>query len=285
MQTTFSFPPCPETLSDEQVQQYQRDGFLAFTDVLSAGEVEETRLALSELVQRVAQCPNPEKKGAFWTLPQTRFGIQFESGYAPEPRDANIELKIRKLMWYCEQQPRLDEFSQRHPKIQGVLSALLGQNPILFQDMALVKPPFIGSEKPWHQDDAYFAVTPLDMICGVWIALDEATADNGCMHVLPGGHLEGPLKHFHDRDCEIMPDRLEKAEAEKRAVPIPLPPGGALFFSGLLPHFTPPNTSPDRRRAVQWHYRAAHTVSIAREEYDLVFREADGTPASCAAAK
>ncbi len=280
-----NFAPCPETLNDEQIEQYWRDGFLAFTDVLSATEVEETRAALSELVQRVAQCEAPEKKGPFWTLPGTRFGIQFEPGYIPDASDADVELKIRKLMWYCEQHPRLDYFVHQHPKIQGVLTSLLGADSILFQDMALIKPPFIGSEKPWHQDDAYFAVTPLDMICGVWIALDEATAENGCMHVLPGAHLDGPLKHYHDRDCEIIPDRLQNADADSRAVPIPLPPGGALFFSGLLPHQTPPNHSPERRRAVQWHYRAAHTVSIPRDEYDRVFCEADGTPASCAAAK
>jgi phytanoyl-CoA hydroxylase len=285
MQATLSFPSCPATLSDEQIQQYWRDGFLAFTDVLSASEVEETRAAISELVQRVAQCENPEKKGPFWTLPGTRFGIQFEPGYEPQVDDPDMELKIRKLMWYCEQHPRLNDFVERHPKVQGVLSSILGENPILFQDMALIKPPFIGSEKPWHQDDAYFAVTPLDMVCGVWIALDEATAENGCMHVLPGDHLKGPLKHHHDRDCEIMPDRLEKAGAQTRAVPIPLPPGGALFFSGLLPHQTPPNTSSERRRAVQWHYRAAHTQSIAREEYDKLFCEADGTPASCASSR
>ena len=56
--------------------------------------------------------------------------------------------------------------------------------------MALLKPPR-GREKPWHQDHAYFNL-PLDTpIVGVWIALDEATPENGCMHVIPGSHREG----------------------------------------------------------------------------------------------
>lgn len=285
LDVSLDFPRCPDTLNEEQVQQYWRDGYLAFTDVMSAAEVAETRDALSELVRRVADCDGAEQKGAFWTLPGSRFGIQFEAGYAPVAGDPDVELKIRKLMWYCEQHPRLEFFAYRHPKIQSVLSSLLGPDSVLFQDMALIKPPFIGSEKPWHQDDAYFAVTPLEMICGVWIALDEATIENGCMHVLPGGHREGPLKHHHDRDCEIMPDRLQRTNADERAAAVPLPPGGALFFNGLLPHMTPPNNSPERRRAVQWHYRAASTRFIEREDYDRVFKEADGTPASCAAAR
>jgi phytanoyl-CoA hydroxylase len=284
MNSTISFPPCPTALSDEQVAQYWREGYLVFTDVLSAAEVDETKAALSELVQRVANCAAPERKGAFWNLPGSRFGIQFEAGYVPNGDEPDLELKVRKLMWYCDEHPRLHEFVYRHRKIQGVLESILGESPILFQDMALIKPPFIGSEKPWHQDDAYFAVTPIEMICGVWIALDEATVENGCMHVLPGGHLNGPLKHYHDRDCEIRPDRLQRAEIETRTVPVPLPPGGGMFFSGLLPHQTPPNSSPDRRRAVQWHYRAATTQFISQDEYNRVFVETDGTPASCAAA-
>jgi ectoine hydroxylase-related dioxygenase (phytanoyl-CoA dioxygenase family) len=150
----------------------------------------------------------------------------------------------------------------------------------MFQDMALVKPPFIGSEKPWHQDNAYFSVTPLDSVLGVWIALDEATAANGCMHVLRGGHQLGALRHFHGRDCEIMPQRVD----ESQALAVPLPPGGAMFFYGMLPHQTPPNSSPDRRRALQFHYRSASSQVVPRDEYDRIYAEADGTPASCAAA-
>jgi phytanoyl-CoA hydroxylase len=145
--------------------------------------------------------------------------------------------------------------------------------------MALVKPPFIGGEKPWHQDDAYFSVEPLDAVCGIWIALDEATEANGCMHVIPGAHRDGPRIHVHDRDCEIEAECLDLS----RVVPVPLPPGGAMFFHGLLPHQTPPNQSPDRRRALQFHYRSRTSQIISKEEYSRLFAE-NGTPASCAVA-
>ena len=49
-----------------------------------------------------------------------------------------------------------------------------------------------GREKPWHQDKAFFEIDVTSPVVGVWIALDEATPDNGCMHVIPGSHLEGP---------------------------------------------------------------------------------------------
>jgi ectoine hydroxylase-related dioxygenase (phytanoyl-CoA dioxygenase family) len=161
-----------------------------------------------------------------------------------------------------------------------VVESLIGPNALLFQEMALVKPPFIGSEKPWHQDNAYFSVAPLDAIIGVWIALDDAKVENGCMHVLPGGHHIGALRHFHGNDCEIVEGRVDVTKA--RAVPVPA--GGALFFYGLLPHETPPNRSPERRRALQFHFRSAESRIVDEATYNSIFVEADGTPASCKAA-
>jgi phytanoyl-CoA hydroxylase len=279
---TYEFPPCPLQLYPEQIAQFHADGYLAFMDVLSAAEVEQAKGALSEIVHTLAHNKNAHIQGSFWQLPDSNLGVQFEPGYAPSnTADAELELKVRKLMWFCDYQPHLEYLSTAHSRVRGVVQSLLGPEPILFQDMALVKPPFIGSEKPWHQDDAYFSVTPLDAVLGVWIALDDATVENGCMHAVRGGHRDGPRRHFHGRDCEIIEDRIDAT----RVVPIPLPAGGAMFFSGLLPHQTPPNASPQRRRALQFHYRTASSQIVPREEYDRAFVEADGTPASCAAAR
>jgi phytanoyl-CoA hydroxylase len=67
-------------------------------------------------------------------------------------------------------------------------------------------------------------------------------------------------------------------------VPVPLKPGGALFFAGMVPHQTPANTSPDRRRALQLHYRATSSTVMPTDKYFDIFAESDGTAASCAAA-
>jgi phytanoyl-CoA hydroxylase len=89
------------------------------------------------------------------------------------------------------------------------------------------------------------------------------------------------LKHVHEDDCKIKPDRL----VEKRPVAVELPAGGAMWFSGMLPHQTPPNRSPKPRRALQFHYRATSTRVVDQAEYDRLFAEPDGTPASCEAAR
>jgi phytanoyl-CoA hydroxylase len=157
-----------------------------------------------------------------------------------------------------------------------VLDQLIGPGHRMIQDMALIKPPFHGSEKPWHQDTAYFDWTPLGGVIGVWIALDEATVENGCMQVIPGSHLDGPVPHFHVRDCQVADDRVRV----DRAHVVPLDPGGVLFFSGLIHHGTPPNLSGDRRRALQYHYAAAECRNMTIQEHAELFNEG-GAYAGC----
>jgi len=132
---------------------------------------------------------------------------------------------------------------------------------LLFQDMALLKPPQ-GREKPWHQDCAYFNMPLGTMITGVWIALDEATPDNGCLHIIPGSHREGPKHHFKRRDWQICDTDVEV----KRDVTVPLKPGGCLIWHGMTHHGSPTNLSGTRRRALQFHYKPLSTVDIPKEE-------------------
>ena len=137
-----------------------------------------------------------------------------------------------------------------------------GAKAEMFQDMALIKPPRLGREKPWHQDKAYFEYPLGTPVVGTWIALDEATVANGCMQILPGRHREGPIPHFQRRDWQICDNVI----LGTKSVAVPLQPGGMLFFDGMLPHGTPHNSSPKRRRALQFHYLPAGTKKCTPEE-------------------
>jgi phytanoyl-CoA hydroxylase len=207
--------------------------------------------------------------------------MTLEQGYDPVGQTPEeIEMKVRKYWGFVREAEVFQRMVSPGSRLHGIVSALLGPGSILFQEMALVKPPFIGSEKPWHQDNAYFSFAPLDAILGVWIALDDATAENGCMHTIPGGHQAGAFRHHHGDDCEIDKGLLEI----ERAVPVPVPAGGAMFFYGLLPHQTPPNFSPERRRALQFHFRGAQTRKLDDASYDTVFVNRQGEAASCRSA-
>lgn len=281
--SVFQAPPCPDQLAAAQIADYQRDGFIAFTDVLSASEIETAKADLSAAFEalRAGLRADQNSYGKTWSATEGALMIQFEPTIASIDAAApDLELKVRKFHQVAQASAAMEVLAHSHPKIRAVVEALISANPILSQDMALVKPPG-GVAKPWHQDDAYFKIAPLDAVCGVWIALDDAGIENGCMRVWAGKH-RGALRHYHGADCEIMPDRVAGADE----VAVPLAPGGAIFFSGLLPHHTLPNNSLMRRRALQFHYRARDSRFVSDEEYDAIFAEADdGTPASCAAAR
>ncbi|GMV81419.1 MAG: hypothetical protein AMXMBFR7_26030 [Planctomycetota bacterium] len=246
------------------VARYRADGFLAVANALSPEEVEAARTGLTALTLG----ENPDFKGVLFEA-AARERLSELSG--PER-----ELAVRKLFSFVNFDERLGRLANGHA-LQAAASKLMGgAEPKLFQDMALVKPPKIGREKPWHQDCAYFNFAQGTPVVGIWIALDEATIENGCMFVLPGAHRDGPRIHWKRRDWQLCDREMLRVPATA----VPLPPGGALFFDGLLPHGTPVNKSGKRRRALQYHYAPAGAVQDAKEERLKLFGS-EGKDVSC----
>ncbi|HEU5317653.1 MAG TPA: phytanoyl-CoA dioxygenase family protein [Chloroflexota bacterium] len=258
-----------EHLTEAQVRQFREQGWLAMEGVFSAEEVEVAKVALADFIQgRVTPTDGRTHVQEEPAL------LNADGSLAPETPEER-ELRVRKVFDFTHHDERLQRMTVQ-PRLRRMLDALIDPESRLIQDMALLKPPRVGSEKPWHQDTAYFDWLPLGGIVGCWIALDPATVENGCMQVIPGTHDEGPVAHFHHRDCQIADERVQV----ERAIAIPLAPGGVLFFSGLIHHGTPPNYSSDRRRALQFHYAAANCRHMTFEEHAALFNEG-GLYAGC----
>lgn len=285
-------PDCPTELSEEQLASYWKDGYLAFENALSPEEVAESCQGLSDIFRsyafneeiaeyRPGTSEDTNYSGASFKSKTSKCFVILEPGYEPNPDDLDeIEMKVRKTAYFQDEADIFKQLCTTHPKLMGIIKSVLGKAVELYQSMALVKPAEGGVEKPWHQDNAYFSIENMDQVVGVWIALDDATASNGCMHLLVGGHHSGPMRHHHTFDCEIIPGRIDPASA----IPIELKAGGVLLFHSNLPHQTPANSSPARRRALQYHFRSSDNAVISTEDYFKVFKESDGTPASCMAA-
>lgn len=255
--------PTLDDLGPEDVAFYREQGYLAVEQAFSPAEVRAGLEGLQSLIMG----RRPDFKGIVFEakaqeiLP--KLGVE-------ERQDA-----VRKICHFVKFEDRLDALAH-HPRLLAVLRTLLGDEPHMFQDMGLIKPPRIGREKPWHQDHAYFNYPIGTRIVGVWVALDEATLENGCMQILPGLHREGPRLHFQRRDWQICDHEI----LGRRSVAVPLRPGGILLFDGLLPHGTPHNTSDKRRRAVQYHY-APRTVHEGTEAERLRVFGSEGKGVTC----
>jgi phytanoyl-CoA hydroxylase len=252
-----------DAVSDEHVAQFHDQGYLVIHHAFTQEEIQASLHGLLDLIG-----------GKY---PGYR-GVQYEKDGFKAASSLPTEQKqdaVRKLWKMCETEPRIAALAS-HPKLLALVARLMQDAPVLFQDQALLKPPMIGREKPWHQDNAYFNVPPETTIVGVWIALDEATPENGCMFIIPGSHREGPVVHFKRRDWQLCDTDV----AATQALTVPLQPGGCLIFHGLLHHGTPPSHSQQRRRALQFHYKPASIVPIAPDERLAVFGS-EGKDVTC----
>ncbi len=242
-----------DAVTDDDIERYYRDGFLTIEPAFDGAETAAAGDGLTDLVM-----------GRYSDFK----GIQFERGARARLAQMSLEERqdaVRKLMWFTPVEPRLDAMA-RHPKLLALVERIIGASPDMFQDMALLKPPG-GREKPWHQDKAYFTFPVGTPVVGVWVAIDAATTDNGCMRLRTGSHRAGPVTHFQRRDWQICDTDGRVGEV----VAAPLRPGGLLLFDGLVQHGTPYNPTGVRRRAVQYHYAPAGVEKTADEERLALF--------------
>lgn len=250
-------------VGDDELAAFREHGYLVVQNAFATADVQSALAGLLDLIDG----QNPDFTG-----------VQFERRFADQahtyPRDKKQDI-VRKLAYFVEFDARLKAMSEQ-PQLLAILERLIGDRPILSQDMALIKPPFVGSEKPWHQDQAYFNIPLGETVVGVWIALDEALPENGCMYIIPGSHTRGPALHFQRRDWQICDTDV----AHDEALAVPLRPGGCLFFHCLLHHGTPPSKSSHRRRALQFHYKGAGAGQITTEQRLAVFGS-EGKDVTC----
>ncbi len=153
--------------------------------------------------------------------------------------------------------PVFDRFF-RDPRLAAIAAALGVAQPLLWQSQVIFKPPGIGGEVRWHQDASFFVTTP-QTVTTFWFALEDATRDNGCLWVQPGGH-RGPLRERFVREDGPDGPRLRRVPlsdepwpGEADAVPLEVAAGTLVVFHGLLPHGSAANRSPHSRMACTLH--------------------------------
>ena len=252
-----------ESVSDDHIDKYHQQGYLPVKRAISLEELADVKTGMMRLISG----GNPDFNG-----------VQFEGSYRDRLQELSDEERwdvVRKLQHFVGYDDRLSALAS-HPELLGVIERIMGEEPALFAHQAILKPPRVGREKPWHQDHAYFNLPLGTEIVSVWLSLDHATPENGCMRVIPGTHQNGPVVHFKRRDWQIC----DKDVVRDRVVAVPLPPGGCLFWSGMVHHGTPENNTDNRRRAVQLHYYPASVEKTTSEERLAIFGS-EGKDVSC----
>ena len=139
---------------------------------------------------------------------------------------------------------------QFHPRVIDAVTALIGDPIVFYLDQIFLKPPNTGMGTNWHQDNAYFKISDPSRGTAMWVALHDASIENGTIHVIPGSHL---TPFDHDRD-PFSDHHIRCEVPEEKAVPIELPAGGVAFFNYGVAHATRTNRSDRERAGLALHF-------------------------------
>lgn len=227
-------------VTQEQIDFFRQNGYLHYGNVLTEEETAELRDALNRVLEGKSQ-----------SEPEAARNI---SG------GDDVVIQVVNI-WEAEPAFRRHLFN---PKLVEIVAALMGTDTVrVWHDQIQVKPPLRGGPTVWHQDHPYWPViAPADLV-SAWVALEDATVENGCMSMVRRSHLWGPYKsgtignkddHSPDYDPEFIPEG-EVVEV----VPCPVKAGSVMFHHCLTWHGAPPNRSEHNRPAIAVHYMPGHT--------------------------
>ncbi len=242
MTVAHTAPSSTALISAAQIEQFERDGYCVVENLFSPDEI----VAIE----------------AFFEEFKTNGLSVYDDGHRFEDID-KTKRQVRAMHPHRYSQQVLGWALQS--RVVAVLTTLLGRSPLLAQTMYYFKPP--GSKgQGMHQDNFYLLAAPATCIAA-WTAIDAATIDNGCLHLVPGSHR-------HDIHCpkngteawmSYGDSHITPFPRDAKPVPVEVPRGATMFFGGHLIHGSGPNRTTDRsRRTFIGHYINEASDQIAK---------------------
>lgn len=236
-------------LDKEQIEQYHREGFLVFEQLIDREKLASYLAVLDELVARGQQMT--ESHRPHWSLELNADG---------DP----IPGVLHKVQGVCQEEPRILNLARERSLVE-VAEALLGPDLDVFGTKFFPKLPRLGTSTRWHQDNFYFG-TESDRILSCGIYLQDADRENGCLRVIPGSHKGAIAVHEKDGATHESWAQVD----ESGAVDLEIPGGTAVFFSANILHGAYDNHSDRSRYATAWHYLPGdvNPTKFKRGEYE-----------------
>jgi phytanoyl-CoA hydroxylase len=258
-------------LTDEQLDTFWRQGFIVIDDVIDVDAyikpmIEEYQGVIDRLADDLYAAGEITSKYEELPFGKRLIKIQQESNKVhARAFDFSLPFKGVKHNTPCHFGPAVFKML-RNPGLLDVAESIIGpeiySNPV--QHVRLKTPEHLTPVDPktgramlrateWHQD-ASVVVADADEtnMLTIWLPINEATVENGCLAVVPKNHEEGLLQHCitTERD-KHLPEKFFDAD---RALPVPMKPGSALFMHRMTPHCSLSNNSDDVRWSMDLRY-------------------------------
>ena len=244
-------------LTDEQRRSYDGHGFFrieGFADTDTCGAMLER---VVDLARRAAR--GDDIRPAF-VLPEANL-----AGRDGQPED--LVSKVFRL----HRDPVFESFAT-DTRVTDLVAGVLGADDVdCFLSQFIFKAPGAWGQ-PWHQDSYYFPFEPARPVVGIWLAVTEATLDNGCLSVVAGSQTEPIHEHLPDRRPGANYGYVEIVDHDMSAAePVLMQPGDLLVFDSHLMHRSSDNVSDGIRAAMVYHYAPAGTrdLTLDRQSYSI----------------
>lgn len=237
-------------VTEEEIATFRRDGYVHLRGVLGEAELVEIERDYDRFVRREI-----EVRGKDY--------CDMAGDYGRQPDDYSIVNVMLPRRYFPAWQGNVVE-----RRAASIAEQLQGEGLVLDYDQLLAKRPAkTDAVFAWHQDLAYWPVTPDTRTATMWLALDDSTVENGCMRFIPGSHLEPRLRRHRPLHGDRDKSHTLVAEVDETRDPIrcaEIARGDVTVHDERVIHGSGGNHSTGWRRAYIVAFRAKETVEFER---------------------
>jgi phytanoyl-CoA hydroxylase len=227
----------------DNVAFYKKHGFLVANELVSLDEINDLKKDTAKIF-----------RGEYGTI----------DGMLPiEPNDTDDDIlkKYVAIHFPHKLSPVIKEFLS-HAKIVSILQDIVSPNVKCMQSMLFVKGPGKAGQS-WHQDEYYIPTRDKSLI-GVWIAIDDATIENGCLWIIPRSEKEAhimPRISISSTEYADVDSIDVSGYSKEEILPVEVKKGSVVFFNGYTLHSSLRNKTNDCfRTALVNHYMSAESM-------------------------
>lgn len=249
------------SLSVDQLAFYENNGYLVIPNFASRTEIKQLREEIGLVIADAAH----NSKAIFSTTEKVETDLTYflESGdkircFFETERNVDGSLAVNKVGHALhELNPVFTEFSSR-PSYKNVARQLGNREPVILQSQYILKLPGVGGEVVPHTDSTFLYTDP-ESCLGFWLALDDATQENGCLWAVPGSqHIPLQERYVRTEDGTgttfiPMVEHLTAFDVSKK-VALEVDAGDLVLLHGRLVHFSETNQSERSRHAFVLHF-------------------------------